>query len=64
MPYNVEAHASSGIYLAMPMMYIENGPCMHRSRKFCQGVQLNFDNVFFLVDEGREDPNTTKRGSS
>ena len=25
------------------------------------GVQLNFDNVFSqLVDEGREDPNTTK----
>ena len=29
------------------------------------GVQLNFDNVFLpliLVDEGREEPNTTKIG--
>ena len=35
------------------------------SRKFCQrgGGGSNFDNVF-LVDEGREDPNTTISGPS
>ena len=30
------------------------------SRKFCQRGS-NFENIFFLVDEGREDPNTTIR---
>ena len=33
---------------------------MHGSRKFCQGIQLL---QRFLVDEGREDLNTTIRGS-
>ena len=34
---------------------------MHGSRKFCQR-ESNFD-VVFLVDEGRDDPNTSfKRG--
>ena len=37
------------------------------SRKFCKRGS-NFDNVFFLslflVDEGREDPNTKIRGPS
>ena len=36
------------------------------SRKFCQ-IGSNFDSVFvvvFLVDEGREDPNTTISGPS
>ena len=43
---------------------------MRQSRKVCQrGVQLcNSDKVFFpvhiLVDEGREDPNTSESGSS
>ena len=32
---------------------------MHGSRKFCQGGGSNFDMVSFLVDEGRENPNTT-----
>ena len=36
---------------------------MRGSRKFCQSGS-NFDNVFFLVDEGREDPNTTISGPS
>ena len=40
---------------------------MHGSRKFCQSVSnltlTTFFNLFFLVDEGREDPNTTKCGS-
>ena len=36
--------------------------CMRGSRKFCQWGS-NFDNVFF-VDEGREDPSNTIRGSS
>ena len=30
-----------------------------------EGVQLwHFLGVFYFVDEGREDPNTTKRGTS
>ena len=33
---------------------------MRGSRKFCQRGS-NFE-AFFLVDEGREDPNTTKSG--
>ena len=38
--------------------------CMRGSREFCQRGS-NFDNVYyFLVDEGREDPNTTKSGPS
>ena len=35
---------------------------MRGSRKFCQGVRSNFVNIFFSVDERREDPNTTMRG--
>ena len=35
---------------------------MRGSRKFCQ-MGSNFDN-FLLVDEGREDPNTTISGPS
>ena len=31
---------------------------MRGSRKFCQRG-FNFDNVFFLVDQGRKVPNTT-----
>ena len=31
---------------------------MHGSRKFCQSGS-NFGNVFFLVDEGWVDPNST-----
>ena len=34
---------------------------LHESRKFCQRGS-DFDNVFFLVDEGRDDPNTTISG--
>ena len=39
---------------------------MHGSRKYCQS-KSNFDKVFFffsfsLVDEGRDDPNTTISG--
>ena len=36
---------------------------MRGSRTFCQRGS-NFDNVFFLVDEGRKDPNTTINGPS
>ena len=36
---------------------------MRGSRKFCQRGS-NTDNVFFLVDEGREDPSTTISGLS
>ena len=36
---------------------------MRGSRKFCQR-ESNLDNVFFLVDEGWEDPNTTVSGPS
>ena len=36
---------------------------MHGSREFYQRGS-NFDNVFFLVDEGIEDPNTTINGPS
>ena len=35
--------------------------CMRGSRKFCQGGPTV---TFFLVDEGREDPNTTISGPS
>ena len=42
-------------------------PSIHQSHdrihKFCQ-MGPNFDNVLFLVDDGREDPNTTLRGPS
>ena len=31
---------------------------MRGSRKFCQRGS-NFDNIFFSVDKGREDPSTT-----
>ena len=34
-------------------------PGMYESRKFCQRGS-NSDNVVFLVDERKEDPNTTK----
>ena len=34
---------------------------LRRSRKFCQRGS-DFDNVFFSVDEGRDDPNTTISG--
>ena len=33
---------------------------MRGSRKFCQR-ESNSNNVFFSFDEGREDPNSTKR---
>ena len=36
---------------------------MRGSRKFCQRGP-NFDNIFFLVDMGREDPSTTISGLS
>ena len=36
---------------------------MRGSRKFFQSGS-NFDYVFFLVDDGREDPNTTISGPS
>ena len=36
-------------------------PAMCGSRKFCQRGS-NFDNVFFLADEGREDPSATIAG--
>ena len=36
---------------------------MRGSRKFCQRGS-KFDNFFFLVDEGIEDPNITINGSS
>ena len=36
---------------------------MRESRKFWQR-RSNFDNVFFKVDEGREDPSPTLSGSS
>ena len=35
---------------------------MRGSRKFCQKGS-NFDVFYFLVDEGRDDPNTTKSGN-
>ena len=34
---------------------------LRRSKKFCQRGS-DFDNGFFLVDEGRDDPNTTISG--
>ena len=36
---------------------------MRGSRTFCQ-MESNFDNVFILVDEGREDQNRTISGPS
>ena len=39
---------------------------MGRSRKFClrgSNFDIFFFCFFFLVDEGREDPNTTKSGA-
>ena len=36
---------------------------MRGSRKFCQRVS-KFDNVFFFVDDGIEDPNFTTNGPS
>ena len=44
-----------------------NHICLSGSRKFCQRGS-NFDNfsffTLFFVDEGRDDPNTTKIGPS
>ena len=49
------------------LSYHQDSTCAD-PESFFRGGPLNFDNVFlfcffvFLVDEGREDPNTTKSG--
>ena len=36
---------------------------LRESREYCQGIKLKSDNAF-LIDEGRDDPNTTKSRSA
>ena len=61
--YRSQVTKNKIITLFLYLKFSAEEPVMRGSRKFCR-KRSNFDNVSFLVDEGREKPNTTLSGPS